>query len=135
MISSTGTTAQDLSKHRWNDRVIIVVVEDASDPTLQKQLEEFERHREGMKERKLVVYQVLPEKYTSDIVKEEQWMASSEMYDIYKSSNSDFSALLIGLDGGVKLRKQDLLSCKELFGVIDQMPMRRAEMNKARQNR
>ena len=36
--------------------------------------------------------------------------------------------VLIGLDGGVKLEKQEVLSMKELFSIIDAMPMRANEL-------
>ncbi|WP_345165985.1 DUF4174 domain-containing protein [Algibacter aquimarinus] len=37
--------------------------------------------------------------------------------------------LLIGLDGGIKLRQSKMLYCKDLFSVIDVMPMRKSEIN------
>jgi len=39
-----------------------------------------------------------------------------------------FSVILIGKDGGEKLRRHTPLSTAELFAVVDAMPMRRAEM-------
>ena len=39
-----------------------------------------------------------------------------------------FSVVLIGKDGGEKLRRTTPLSPAELFAIVDAMPMRRAEM-------
>jgi len=39
-----------------------------------------------------------------------------------------FQVLLIGKDGGVKLRSSEPVSMKDLFGLIDSMPMRQQEM-------
>jgi hypothetical protein len=39
-----------------------------------------------------------------------------------------FSVVLIGKDGGEKLRRATPLSPDELFAIVDAMPMRRAEM-------
>lgn len=39
-----------------------------------------------------------------------------------------FEALLVGRDGGVKLRSPEPIGPDELFGRIDEMPMRRREM-------
>jgi hypothetical protein len=36
--------------------------------------------------------------------------------------------VLIGKDGGEKLRRTTPLSPEELFAIVDAMPMRRAEM-------
>jgi hypothetical protein len=41
----------------------------------------------------------------------------------------DFQGWLIGKDGGVKHRFQKPIDPKELYGLIDQMPMRKAEKN------
>jgi len=45
---------------------------------------------------------------------------------------SEFSVVLIGKDGGEKLRQKSPLTAKELFVIVDAMPMRRAEMEKRR---
>jgi len=39
-----------------------------------------------------------------------------------------FQVLLIGKDGGVKLRSREPVSVNDLFGLIDSMPMRQQEM-------
>jgi hypothetical protein len=39
-----------------------------------------------------------------------------------------FQVLLIGKDGGVKLRSSEPVSVKDIFGLIDSMPMRQQEM-------
>lgn len=49
-----------------------------------------------------------------------------------RSNATRFSIVLIGKDGGEKLRRNGLLSCDELFAVVDAMPMRRTEMEKRR---
>ncbi|WP_234735407.1 DUF4174 domain-containing protein [Tellurirhabdus bombi] len=41
----------------------------------------------------------------------------------------DFQGWLIGKDGGIKHRFQKPIDSKELYGLIDQMPMRKAEKN------
>jgi hypothetical protein len=42
-------------------------------------------------------------------------------------STKSFSVVLIGKDGGEKLRRATPLSPEELFAIVDAMPMRRAE--------
>ena len=43
-----------------------------------------------------------------------------------------FSVALIGKDGGEKLRQDSLLTARDLFAIVDAMPMRRAEMGRGR---
>ena len=45
-----------------------------------------------------------------------------------KFGAQDFAIVLIGKDGGEKLRRTTLLPIAELFALVDAMPMRRAEM-------
>jgi hypothetical protein len=47
----------------------------------------------------------------------------------YGVKPGEATILLIGKDGGVKLRREtEILGCRELFATIDVMPMRRREM-------
>lgn len=43
-----------------------------------------------------------------------------------------FSVVLIGKDGGEKHRQDSLLTARDLFAMVDAMPMRRAEMERDR---
>lgn len=56
---------------------------------------------------------------------------SSSLWKKYKVGEREiFTIILIGKDGTEKHRTQTLLTAKELFGIIDAMPMRRSEMKK-----
>jgi hypothetical protein len=44
---------------------------------------------------------------------------------------SGFTAILVGKDGGEKIRSSRPLTLEKLFNTIDAMPMRRHEMQKA----
>ncbi|MCF2505471.1 DUF4174 domain-containing protein [Dyadobacter sp. CY107] len=45
-------------------------------------------------------------------------------------STSKFTFLLIGRDGGEKLRSDEIVKAEKLFGLIDAMPMRKAEVKR-----
>ena len=48
---------------------------------------------------------------------------------------NDFTGLLlIGKDGGVKLKQDFIVAPQEIFDLIDGMPMRRAEMRNSKGN-
>jgi hypothetical protein len=53
--------------------------------------------------------------------------AEQELRDRY-GSGSEFEVILVGKDGGVKLRSDEPVAAEELFALIDSMPMRRREM-------
>ena len=57
------------------------------------------------------------------------------LYKKYKvDSQTEFTVILLGKDGGEKLRTQNLLTTNKLFALIDAMPMRRQEMQKKENN-
>lgn len=122
-----AVNAQDLKDHQWKDRLVLVLADNKDKQNFQKQLAELQKDREALKERKLVIYQILPDKFTTGF-KPESWKNNSELYHKYKTNNQDFQVLLIGLDGSIKLEQSAVLSLKKLFSTIDSMPMRQSEM-------
>ena len=46
----------------------------------------------------------------------------------YLTGADEFAVVLIGRDGGEKLRRASPISAEELFATIDEMPMRRREL-------
>lgn len=120
--------AQDFESYKWKNRLVIILSNDKDSEIFQKQLKELDSDHEGLKERKLIVYKILPEgqKITYH---DGTWIYNSEMYRQYTNKNEYFKVVLIGLDGGIKLNQNKLLTIEELFSKIDVMPMRRSEIN------
>ena len=122
--------SQDIAKHRWQNRLIMVISKDYDNKNLKEQLAELNTCDEGLKERRLLIYQILPNQFklSTNYDDETPWRPGSSLYDRFGSSDATFEIILIGLDGGVKLRKKDPQSCETLWAVIDRMPMRQAEI-------
>jgi hypothetical protein len=93
-----------------------------------KQLEELNSNPDGLKERKLIVYKILPESQKTANT-DSTWIYDSEVHSSYTKSGELFKVILIGLDGGIKLVQNEELSTEALFSKIDAMPMRRTEIN------
>ncbi len=127
------STAQEISSHKWENRVLIVLTEDSGNPLLKKQIEELEKHTAGLSERKLIVYISTPQKFKKGL-DSESWETSSEIYSQFKNSKSDIEIILVGLDGGVKSRNGDFTPAQNIFALIDGMPMRRQEIRKKGEN-
>ena len=120
--------AQDLSIHQWENRLVLVLTEDSSSFAFKKQLKEFRLQEEGMQERKILVYQIMPQQFLTGLKESNMWQVTNTLFKKYKQKDAELEIILIGLDGGVKLRQTEFLSCEKLFTIIDGMPMRRAEM-------
>jgi hypothetical protein len=82
-----------------------------------------------LKERKLIVYYVLPTQFKKGLASN-KWTDSKLLYQEFKRSNFNFEILLFGLDGKIKLFNYEFLPCKVLFNTIDKMPMRQSEIRK-----
>ena len=122
--------AQDLDQHRWEDRLLLILVDDPSDELYIQQLKVFQAEAAGMQERKLMVYQITPEQYKTGYKPDIPWKTNDQLYQKRKQTHAPFEIQLIGLDGGTKLTQTELLTTEKLFAIIDGMPMRRAEMRK-----
>jgi len=120
--------AQSLEKHLWQDRIILLFAHDFQSSDLQKQLNLFEKELDGLKERKLVVYQITPSGIKKDGNNLFENNLKLQLTKTYQSKNNTFTFILIGLDGGKKMRSTKVVSSKDLFGKIDQMPMRKWEI-------
>ncbi len=129
---TTDLSGQDITRHQWKNRLLLVMGKEYSDVKLKEQLSALNNCIGGLTERKLLIYQVLPDKYKISKAYENEgtWHRSPVLYEQFSSADMPFEVLLIGLDGRVKLRKQDPLTCKDLWAVIDKMPMRQAEISR-----
>ena len=117
--------AQNLSQHLWKNRVILIVSEDNA--AFERQILAFKANEKGMNERSLIVYHLKFDEY-EQVMPKSDVHKSTNLFEKYKQVNVSFEVILIGLDGGIKLRQKDFLSCEKLFAIIDSMPMRSSEL-------
>jgi hypothetical protein len=127
-------SAQDLKKHKWNNRILIVRTIHKDSDQFQSQLNQFKENQNGLMERKLILYSIVGENY--EVVKfnnegsDIKGKVSKQFKLQYFKNNEDFKVVLIGLDGSVKLEQQTILTIEKLYSKIDAMPMRRSELRK-----
>ena len=123
---STLAKGQDLNTYQWNHRLVLLLTADSNQAQFQEQLALFDKDKDGLVERKLKIISATPSHSRSG---SKAWGKNAELYQKYHRKG-DFEFILIGLDGGVKLRRSDLMSLKALYRIIDSMPMRAAEMRR-----
>jgi glutathione peroxidase-family protein len=122
--------SQDFKDHQWKNRVLIVSTNNEKDIDFQKQINLLENLDEELKERKLIVYQIVGDKYKLGFTESYKLLNSSSKK--YVSTKDGLQVLLIGLDGGIKLKQSSILTAEKLFAIIDGMPMRKRELRKNR---
>ena len=121
----TQSMAQKLKDYKWKNRLVLVIGNNTNNTTFTRQLEVLENDNQGLNERRLKLFKVLPNKYQLD---EELWVEGSLVFDKYNANKDPFRIILIGLDGGIKLSQSTVISKKDLFDLIDSMPMRSSEL-------
>ena len=117
--------AQNLSQHLWKNRVILILSEDNA--AFQRQMLAFKANEKGMYERSLIVYHLKSDEY-EQVMPKSDVQKSTNLFKKKNQANASFELILIGLDGGIKLRQKEFLSCEKLFAIIDSMPMRSSEL-------
>ncbi|WP_375172676.1 DUF4174 domain-containing protein [Pseudooceanicola sp.] len=119
--ATTGTVFRDLdpdtadlSDYRGSERLVVIFAPSLDDPKMKQALAALRLAEPGLDDRDVVVL--------TDTSPE----ADSLMRE--KLNPEGFTMLLVGKDGGIKMRTQDVMSPEEIFATIDAMPMRRQEM-------
>jgi len=120
-------SAQNLSEHLWKERVVLVYTDDQSSERFSKQLDELKSDMEGLDDRKLVLYSITPMHFRKGWEKGE-WKSRNGSLDKFREGEGNFEVVLLGLDGRVKLRQDQLLKRDRLYNTIDRMPMRQREL-------
>ena len=111
------TTVPDLNQLQWRNRVLLIFSASENDPLSKKQMGIVGASSPGFDERDLKVFSLSRDDEDVQVLRKKLHLPGA-----------GFEVVLIGKDGGVKLRKQRPISAEELFETIDGMPMRKEEM-------
>ena len=121
----------NLADHVWKHRVAVVFAPSPDDQKYAEFLRVWTEQAEGVSDRDLVLvaaFQSGVSRLGSGPLRADDAASLRRKLDA-RTDRTEF--LLIGKDGGVKLRRSTL-PIAELFAAIDAMPMRRAEMDRKR---
>jgi hypothetical protein len=123
---SFATSAQDLKKYQWKNRIILLKDIRFDSDKLQDQLDLLHVNTEKLEARDLLIF-IVTDESVFDNSKIKTKLNSSSI--IKKYGLADFNGLvLVGKDGGVKLKESFIVNPKTIYNLIDSMPMRQAEM-------
>ena len=80
----------------------------------------------------MVIYNIIENEFqiTNHLTSttDKTWQPIDEVFKNRHKSNKEFEVKLIGLDGGIKLTKNEIIYIEELYRIIDSMPMRMSEI-------
>jgi len=114
--------AQTLRASRWQQRVLLLTAPSAQDANFKRQTALLAAGRAALKARDVRVLNAPFDQLSAA----DQRLLTRQL----RLGSSAFTVLLLGKDGGEKLRRARPMTVAELTAVIDQMPMRRQEMRR-----
>jgi hypothetical protein len=126
-LGSANAAAAELSDYRWERRPLLLFAPTDNDPRLIETLSRIEASRCDFVDRDMVIGQVVTEgRSTLDgqVINADESQRLAKQYAIGENT---FSVLLIGKDGGEKLRVNEVPDLQAIYAVIDGMPMRSRE--------
>jgi hypothetical protein len=114
-----------LDNLKWKNRVVLFFPDSTKSENL-----DFDFLKEELQDRKLV-YFIFNE---DEVLSNSDFTFSSEhknsITSKYRMGYTKNCWVLIGLDGGVKVKKEGNLDWDFIFRTVDSMPMRKSEMKK-----
>jgi len=130
-MAGTGTIkAQSLDDYQWKNRILLLVDESAYTNALTSQLATLNADKKGLAERDLLVFRVTPDAvFTSDATMTQ--LNPKALYADYDLKADFKGVVLLGKDGGVKMREPYEVKTQRIFALIDGMPMRRREIRES----
>jgi hypothetical protein len=108
----------DLSEFLWINRPVVIFADNAADPRFQEQMARLSEDQDMLAERDVIVLTDTDPKARSALRK--------------KLRPRGFMLVIIGKDGGVKLRKPHPWSVREITRSIDKFPSRLREVEERR---
>ncbi|GAB7067293.1 DUF4174 domain-containing protein [Mycobacterium hodleri] len=120
--------AAELSDYRWQSRPLLVFAPTASDPRLLETLNRVDATRCDFTGRDMVLGVVVAE---GDSTLDGHAVDADEARRLrtqFAIGDDTFSVVLIGKDGGEKMRVDEVPDLQAIYAVVDGMPMRSREM-------
>jgi hypothetical protein len=105
----------DLNQYRWHNRPLVIFAPSKTDPAYVEQMAMLEKHTAELTEREVIVL--------SDTTPNDNGALRKQL------NPKGFEVVLVGKDGGMKLRETTPLSSEVLLSTIDKMPMRQARLD------
>jgi hypothetical protein len=123
----------DLTQFKWKNRLLFLFAPDRSHPFYKHIHRQIIDQKSEVEDRDLVIFSVLlqgPSQMNTTAIDRQK---ADSIRDQFMIPPQEFSLILIGKDGGIKLKRNDQVDLAAVFELIDSMPMRRNEMRQQNQ--
>jgi hypothetical protein len=125
--------SMDLTKFQWKNRLLFLFAEDASDPFFKNLQGQIMAQKAEVDDRDLIVFEVPaqgPARMNNSPLDRKE---ADSIRTHFAIPSNTFNLILVGKDGGIKLKSEDRVDLSDVFGLIDSMPMRQREMQRKNQ--
>ena len=119
--------AAELSDYLWERRPLLLFAPTDSDPRLVETMRRIEASRCDFAERDMVLGRILAEGTSTLDGRVLDSNQAQRLVSKFGISTNSLIVVLIGKDGGEKLRVADVPDLQAIYDVIDGMPMRARE--------
>ena len=126
--------SMDLDQFKWKNRLLFIFAPEEGDSIFQALQSEISTQPDEISERDLVVFKIFETgpSYQQNIQIDTRTAAAIRTK--FAAPPGQFTCILVGKDGGIKLRQDSQVKLEKVFNLIDAMPMRREEMRQKSQS-
>ena len=117
-----------LKDYQWKNRLILAFSPSTKDKGYRAFAKDIALQAEEVMDRDLLVFQILESGETKLGNSSLPESSGNYLREKFPIKSGIFAVLLIGKDGGVKLRREGGVELDEILSLIDTMPMRQREM-------
>jgi hypothetical protein len=118
----------DFEQFKWKNRLLLVFAPDSNHPLFESLQRDISTQKQAVDDRDLVIFKILGVGMSTMGDSELDPHTAASLRERFDISPKAFSLILVGKDGGIKLRRNDPVKLEEIFRLIDSMPMRQDEM-------
>lgn len=124
----------DFDQFKWRNRLLFLFASERNDPFFRDLKGEISDRKNEVDDRDLVVFEILesgPSRMDTTQIDPRTAASLRKHFDLTQKT---FALILLGKDGGIKLKRNDRVKLDEIFALIDSMPMRKDEMRQKGQS-
>jgi hypothetical protein len=127
------TLSMDLTQFQRKNRLLLIFAQDGNHPLFQDLQSQILAQKAEVDDRDLIVFEVPaqgPARMNTNTLDRKE---ADSIRNHFAIPSDEYSLILVGKDGGIKLKRKDQVDLKEVFELIDSMPMRQNEMRQKSQ--
>ena len=133
VVSPGETLSMDLTQFQWKNRLLFIFAGDRSHPLFKDLQSQIAARKAEVEDRDLIVFEVPAQGPARMNTRPIDQKEADSIRNHFAVPSEAFSLILVGKDGGIKLKRSDQVDLREVFGLIDSMPMRQSEMRQKSQ--